>query len=83
MEVNELMKKKEEFRFKYTEPIAYGYEGQVVRNIQTALRKQGYPLYVDGSFGPRLKRVVLRFQASIGLKATGVVDKETWNKLGI
>jgi len=72
-----------EFKFEYTEPIGYGYEGQVVREIQTALRKHKYPLAVDGSFGPRTKRVVARYKGSIGLKADGIVDEETWNKLGI
>jgi len=58
-----------------------GSRGQEVRELQSILRTKGYPLAVDGIFGPQTKRAVVRFQATHGLAADGIVGPKTYAKL--
>src|SRR5690606_33023389 len=44
-----------------------GARGEAVRTLQTALTARGYPLAVDGVFGPATERAVKAFQTRNGL----------------
>jgi peptidoglycan hydrolase-like protein with peptidoglycan-binding domain/GH24 family phage-related lysozyme (muramidase) len=57
--------------------------GDDVRAVQRALLRSGYPVAVDGIFGPGTERAVRQFQASRGLVADGVVGPQTRAKLGV
>lgn len=52
-----------------------------VTTLQCLLRSQGYSLTVDGHYGNQTQEIVRRFQASHGLKATGVINGNTWREL--
>ncbi len=55
-----------------------------VKELQNLLMQNGYdlPRYgADGDFGSETEAAVKKFQADHGLKVTGIVDEETWNKL--
>ncbi|GAA1149552.1 hypothetical protein GCM10009630_54960 [Kribbella jejuensis] len=53
-----------------------GDSGPTVKYVQKALH-----LGPDGYFGSSTVRVLKKFQASWGLKATGTTDKKTWGRL--
>ncbi|MFY4479184.1 NlpC/P60 family protein, partial [Latilactobacillus sakei] len=57
--------------------ISYDYEGVKVWLTQ---RKLG--LSADGHYGPATVSAVKRFQRNHGLKADGILNLTTWNKLG-
>lgn len=53
-----------------------------IKQIQTALKNAGfYRGPVDGKMGSKTKAAVISFQKANGLKADGVVGKQTWLKL--
>lgn len=56
--------------------IAIGSRGDVVRFIQSKVGAG-----IDGAFGTQTYKAVLRFQAAHGLKADGIVGRNTWTKL--
>lgn len=61
-----------------------GCLGGAVRRLQTWLSDLGYdigPHGVDGDFGADTEAAVLRFQREHGLKADGIVGRETWSGL--
>lgn len=58
-----------------------GLRSDVVGELQALLRDQGYPLAIDGDFGPATETVVRHFQAKRGLDADGIVGPVTWNAL--
>jgi hypothetical protein len=71
----------------YSEPI-YGYNnlapGQVVENVQLALRDQGYyPGAIDGLIGPQTRAALAAFQRDHGLIVTSAVDEPTLVTLGL
>ena len=52
------------------------------REIQQALRNAGfYQGTIDGKIGPQTREAIRTFQQIHGLKADGVVGKQTWEKL--
>lgn len=52
------------------------------REIQQALKNAGfYQGTVDGKIGPKTREAVKAFQEVNGLKADGVVGRQTWEKL--
>lgn len=58
--------------------------GEVVGQIQTALRKYGYdPGPVDSIFGPKVHAAVLQYQQQRGLVCDGEVGPQTAEALGI
>jgi len=57
--------------------------GDDVRALQRALVRSGYPVAVDGIFGPVTARAVRQFQARRGLVADGVVGPQTRAVLGV
>jgi hypothetical protein len=71
----------------YGEPI-YGYNnyapGQVIENVQVALRDQGfYHGAIDGLVGPETRSALARFQRSRGLVVTSAIDQPTLAALGL
>ncbi|MEP0924368.1 peptidoglycan-binding protein [Leptolyngbya sp. ST-U4] len=52
-------------------------EGSDVERLQTALKKAGINVAVDGEFGPRTDRAVKDFQAKKTLTADGIVSPKT------
>ncbi|MCI0332274.1 MAG: serine hydrolase [Planctomycetes bacterium] len=62
-----------------------GADGELVIALQRTLNARIEPspgIGVDGDFGPETEGAVKKFQTQEGLKATGVVDSETWKALG-
>jgi hypothetical protein len=53
-----------------------------VRELQAKLTELGFPLNVDGIFGPETAQRVRDFQRSKGLAVDGVVGPQTWTALG-
>jgi hypothetical protein len=73
--------------YAYSEPI-YGYNnlapGQVIQNVQLALRDQGYyPGAIDGLIGPQTRAALSAFQRDRGLIITYAVDEPTLVALGL
>jgi peptidoglycan hydrolase-like protein with peptidoglycan-binding domain len=54
-----------------------GTTGTDVRELQTALREAGFPVKVDGHFGPSTVRAVKQFQRAVELTDSGVVGRKT------
>lgn len=54
-----------------------GTSGEEVRNLQSKLF-----VTVDGEFGPKTEKAVIRFQQMHGLVADGVVGPATWKAIG-
>jgi len=52
-----------------------------VKLVKEALRIGGAPLRATAGFGPTVEHHVKLFQAHRGMRATGVVDRTTWNRL--
>lgn len=62
-----------------------GSEGELVVALQRTLNARlagTSAIGTDGDFGPETEGAVKKFQTQAGLKATGVVDGETWKSLG-
>lgn len=64
-----------------------GSQGIAVQNMQTKLNRMN-PVYTainyqtaDGIYGNNMTNAVRRFQAQFGLKADGIIGRETWNKI--
>ena len=73
--------------YAYSEPI-YGYNnlapGQVIENVQLALRDQGYyPGAIDGLVGPQTRAALAAYQQDHGLIVTSAVDEPTLVTLGL
>ncbi|CAN5542209.1 hypothetical protein BH20VER3_BH20VER3_14540 [soil metagenome] len=71
----------------YSEPI-YGYDnlspGEVIENVQLALREQGYyPGAIDGLVGPQTRAALGAYQRDNGLVITEAVDEPTLVTLGL
>jgi beta-lactamase class A len=67
-----------------TPPLRVGDSGAGVRRLQQWLnerRATETPIDLDGEFGPQTRTAVERFQATVKLPVTGVVDEETWKQL--
>lgn len=58
-----------------------GMTGADVRELQQKLGEWGYPLQVDGKFGPLTKAAVEAFQKACQLKVDGIVGIQTWTEL--
>ena len=61
--------------------IQFGTVGNPVARLQKLLNDAGYPLSIDGDFGPGTRRSVLAFQSSRGLAPDGEVGPKTWSAL--
>lgn len=58
-----------------------GSKGEYVRIAQGRLVVKGYPLKVDGEFGPKTKETVKQFQLDHRLKTDGIIGSKTWTEL--
>lgn len=58
-----------------------GAQGADVRKLQTALKRAGWGLAVDGSFGQETELNVKAFQQKNGLDRDGIVGPKTWEAL--
>lgn len=58
-----------------------GDSGSLVKAVQVQLRRNGYSLTVDGSFGSATSSAVKSFQQTKGLTVDGVVGPNTWRGL--
>lgn len=68
----------------YSEPesaVRSGDRGEAVRWVQWMLKKCGYRLEIDGSFGPATRAAVRAFQADKGLVSDGIAGPATKAKL--
>lgn len=65
-----------------TPSLQSGASGHRVRALQELLvKKHGYALQVDGQFGQKTRAAVRSFQRHMGLTASGMLDRKTWNAL--
>lgn len=60
-----------------------GSTGQLVKDLQRALRRRGLRVSVDGAFGPATRRAVRAMQRRLHLKPTGLADGRLLRKLGL
>ncbi|NLA58603.1 MAG: LysM peptidoglycan-binding domain-containing protein, partial [Firmicutes bacterium] len=58
-----------------------GMTGSNVKELQRRLTEWGYPVTIDGHFGPLTKAAVQEFQKSRGLLVDGIVGTQTWREL--
>lgn len=65
----------------YSVPYKYCDSGSDIFSIQEALNREGYPVDIDGYYGPATRNAVKRFQLDNGLSATGQVGSSTWTQL--
>ncbi len=56
---------------------------RIVIQVQTGLQLYGYPIVVDGAFGPATKAALLSFQRDWKLPQTGTITPEVLDALGI
>ena len=67
------------------ETLESGASGDMVEALQRTLNARMKPspgIGVDGDFGPETENAVKKFQKQEGLEVTGVVNADTWKKLG-
>jgi peptidoglycan hydrolase-like protein with peptidoglycan-binding domain len=69
------------YRFNDQYPIRLCDKGDDVKTIQAAIRRAGYPVTVDGYFGPHTHRAVRAFQDDNELHVDGLVGPQTWRAL--
>lgn len=61
--------------------VRVGSKGAAVREVQTLLARAGYPVDIDGDFGPSTERAVRDFQTANGLQSDGIVGPKTQQHL--
>lgn len=57
--------------------LSEGDHGRAVFLLQRALRALGYPIAVDGTFGPQTRGFLEAYQRGYGHRPVGVVDSDT------
>src|SRR5690606_7691748 len=58
-----------------------GASGPAVKELQQALKRQGFFAYVDGNYGTSTQKAVMEFQRKNGLNPDGRVNTATRDKL--
>src|SRR5690554_3533710 len=58
-----------------------GMHGTDIQNLQGLLSRLGYELSIDGIFGTETEELIRGIQASMGLKADGIVGRLTFEVL--
>lgn len=77
----------EEVTPKYPDTLQLGSQGIAVRYAQYYLNVISLfvysldPVAIDGNFGPNTKKAVEEFQKYYGLEVTGIINRETINKM--
>jgi len=61
--------------------IKKGSSGELVKELQVLLNKNGASLVIDGKFGKLTKAAVIGYQDKNSLEKDGIVGKLTWGKL--
>ena len=61
--------------------VAYGSQGDAVRQLQGELNKHGYQLNEDGIFGKKTRSAVRDYQRKNNLRLDGIAGDETWGSL--
>lgn len=61
--------------------IKWGMRGDDVKTLQEMLIALGYELSATGKYASKTLKAVTAFQEANGLKADGIVGKNTWSKL--
>lgn len=62
--------------------ICYGARGQEVKLAQKLLYASGYPLTIDGIYGPKTKEALYSFLKRAGVMGTGgEIKKSQWEAL--
>ncbi len=54
-------------------------DGEDVRAWQQQMASRGWPITVDGSYGPASREICIKFQQEKGLAADGIVGAQTWD----
>lgn len=65
------------------ETLRLGSTGPRVRQVQEKLRASGSTVSVDGTFGPKTRAAVKKFQRAKRLLADGIVGPRTWTALSL
>lgn len=65
-----------------SEELFFGRKGEMVAELQKALASRGIKCAIDGDFGQETQKAVKSFELDNGLNVNGVVEKDTWEKLG-
>lgn len=83
---NESPTQKDEIPVQKSEPTAqknnprtqytYNRDARLVKDVQKELARIGYPVSVDGAYGPGTRKAILQFEADSGRAATGNVSPE-------
>lgn len=60
-------------------PFSPTITGPDVARWQTRVSQRGFPVAVDGIYGPQSKRACIAFQRHAGLTPDGIVGRHTWN----
>lgn len=71
----------EEVKKEFSNTLKRGSKGDDVAYLQARLKEHGFAITVDGDFGGATYNAVIDFQKKFGLKADGIVGKNTWTKL--
>ena len=58
-----------------------GSRGEAVKWVQALLKNRGYPIAVDGIFGPNTERMVRHWQGANRIAVDGIVGPQTWRTL--
>ena len=67
-----------------SESLSIGSRGETVRAVQTRLKHWGYYTgAIDGIYGHKTYKAVIKFQKTNGLKADGIVGSKTLAALGL
>ena len=61
--------------------VAYGSQGDAVRQLQSELNRHGYQLDEDGVFGKMTRAAVRDYQKKNSLRLDGIAGDETWGSL--
>jgi hypothetical protein len=61
--------------------IEQGDHGPIVTQIQQALTDRGFDVKATSMFGIQTAKAVRQFQASVGIRPTGEVNRTTWEAL--
>lgn len=65
----------------FTRDLSFGDKGSEVFEIQKKLVESGYPINIDGTFGPKTQAAVKELQNDLDLPVTGIVDRDLWEIL--